>query len=504
MGRFYILVIFGVSPILKILNELFSMYYFRASLLAGVAFWALSFSVAQAEPLEAAIGDALNNHPRVEAALAARDAAQQGYVESRAGYFPSLDVQSVMGRIYGNNSTSRGLDVERGAGYSGLWEGSATLKQLLFDGWETKRRVQAAQAREESALFDVVDVREQLAMQAIMSYLDVLRGREALVKIADHRRKLGDYIKRIENMVEEGAADESLLMKARDIQTQLLDMQARMAGQWRNSEAGYKEIIGHSADPDMTLPVLAAGVLPENPAEALALAQAHHPMLRAAYSSEEALGYEIDAERAKYTPTFDGELSYLERDQRDIIGGELVDARAVVRMNWNFSFGRAQRARLRQAEYRQAEGRAEREGTLRAIEKMIDVAYSDRNTAADQLSVLDDRVDLNRHLLETYQAQFEAARVDVLQLMQAENALFNAEIARLNGSYKLLASGYAVLASMGCLQQSLGVAAPDPGTTPEAPEVYITNDEKYLQGEEYILNEILPAAGDDGAEEDES
>ena len=56
-------------------------------------------------------------------------------------------------------------------------------------------------------------------------------------------------------------------------------------------------------------------------------------------------------------------------------------------------------------------------------------------------------------------AQFEAARVNLLQLLQADNALFNAKLALLNGEYKLLASHFAVLASMGRLQEALNVVS---------------------------------------------
>ncbi|PJB71449.1 MAG: transporter, partial [Alphaproteobacteria bacterium CG_4_9_14_3_um_filter_47_13] len=54
-----------------------------------------------------------------------------------------------------------------------------------------------------------------------------------------------------------------------------------------------------------------------------------------------------------------------------------------------------------------------------------------------------------------YQAQFEGARVNLLQLLQSDNAVFNTKLGLMNSEYRLVASRFAVLASMGRLQEAL-------------------------------------------------
>lgn len=426
----------------------------RASAMALMLGAGLSTS-ALAEPMSEAVTAALKAHPSVEAALANLEALDQEHREKRSDYFPQLNVSSTAGRIYGDNSTSRGLSVTRGAGYSGLWEGSVSVRQLLFDGFETTKRIDAAGARRESAVYNIDDVREQLALRTVIAYLDVLRGRESVARLNQHAQKIQTYIGRIEKMVNEGAADTSILEQARDIHAQLQNTLVSSEGQLRVAQATYMELTGHPSSDPMEKPAVPHDIIPDTAADAVAFAGENHPALRAAEMSEEALAFDAAAEKAAFYPEFTGELSYLEKDQRDLIGGEVEDGRAVVRMNWNYAVGGAQQARMRKAVQRRAESRAQREDRKRQITREIEMAYSDARVAQEQVEVQKSRVRINEGLLRAHEAQFEAAKVGILQILQSENALFNARLALMNGEFRYTASQFAILASIGNLQSAM-------------------------------------------------
>lgn len=416
-------------------------------------------SPGRAELLGQAVEAALNHHPSVEAAIANRDAFEYEREEQWANHFPSLNIRGAGGRIYGDNSTSRGLTVTRGAAYSYLWEGAVTLTQPLFNGFETFNRVDAAEMRRASASFNIADIRENLALQTTIAYLDVLRTREALEQLNVHKGKLADYQARIQNMVDEGAADASMVVQARDIKLQLESTIADIEGQLRTANARYAEFVGRLPDDPMEKPVPRLDMLPDDLNSAVTFAKANHPSVKAARFTEKALGTEAEAEKQFYYPDVNGELSYLKRDQEDVIGGEVIDAKAVVRLNWDLSLAGGQFARARKAEKRHFEGRAQRAELERAIERDIRTAFSELKTARARLELQRDRVKINENLFENYEAQFNGARVNLLQLLQADNALFNTRLAQINGEYELLASQFALLASMGRLQEALNVVS---------------------------------------------
>lgn len=431
----------------------------HSSLLTCVAVLALCISMpsAMAEPLEKAVVDALNYHPSVEAAIAGRDVSRDVEWEKRSPYYPEISVNAATGRVYGDNSTSRGLTVDRGAGYSWNHEGGVSVRQMIFDGLETPRRVDAAEARRESANVNVADVRENLALRVVVAYLDVMRNRDSFSMIKEHAAKIADYRARIAKMVEEGAADESMSVQAHDIQNQLDSTLADVEGQLNKALADYQEAVGHPAEEPLQRPELKDGMIPAQVEEAIASARKSHPALIAASLEGRAADYEIDAERGALYPDVSGEVSYFQKDLDDVIGGEVVDERALLRLNWTFSTGGAQLAKISQSVHRHAEAQAKEREITASLEREIRKAYAEMDAAKKRLDASRDRVKVSKDLVNTYEKQFEAAKVSILNLLQTENTHFNARLGALNADYRYLAAQYTLLANTGHLQDALNV-----------------------------------------------
>lgn len=413
-------------------------------------------SSAMAETVRDAVQSALANHPSIESAQQAVNIAKEQKNEAYSGYFPEVSANVLAGRIYGDNATSRGLSVTRGAGYSGLGEGSLQVRQLIFDGMETPKRVEAAQSRKMSAGMDLVNVKESLSYAAVSAYINVLRARAALKLITDHGTVVDDYLARINTMVEEGASDETELQQARDIRVILSGIRTDFEGQVIAAETNYAELTGHYPDADMAAPEIMVDKINADVEKAIAHAKSSHPSLLSARLQTKAASYDAEAEEGTLYPDVNGELSYLKSDKDDILGGEVIDARALVRMSWNFSTGGKQLAAIRRTKYAEKEAQARSQELERRIEKDVRLAYNELETSTKQLELFKKRRDLNEKLFAAYESQFEGARVKLLQLMQSHNQLFNTDLESLNGKYRYLNAQYAVLASMGQLQDVMG------------------------------------------------
>ncbi len=413
-----------------------------------------------AQTLESAVGNALASHPSAEAALATLNATKEVEKEAYSRYFPQISANAAFGRMYGDNATSRGLSVTRGSGYSYLGEGSLTVSQLIFDGMETPNRVDAAAARAQSAGADILDVRESLAYRAVQSYVDVMRTQRGLSLITEHSALVDDYLGRIAEMVDDGVSDETELQQARDISVILQGIKAEYEGQAQNAMARYAEITGTQPPDVMNEPPGKANVIAQDMSAAIAKAKAEHPAVISSKLQAEASSYEVDAEKGTLYPDVNGELSYLQSQKDEVIGGDVTDARALVRMSWNFSTGGEQFARIRRSKYSHKEAQSRMQEIQRQIEQNVKLAYNEYSTSARQLELLGQRQELNEKLFATYQSQFEGARVNLLQLMQAHNQLFNTNLESVNGHYRYLAAQYGVLASMGQLQNAMNVQAP--------------------------------------------
>lgn len=438
----------------------FQKYLFKTSII-GLCGGVLCFSpLAKAESFQDALTAALNYHPSVDAVTAARQSLEDKKVEEWSAQFPEINVNATAGRVYGDNATSRGLSVTRGAGYSYLWEGSAAVTQPLFDGFETEERIEAAEDRLRSANLEIYDVRENLALETAQAYFDVMRSKEALDMIKEHNQQINDYHDRIVIMVDEGVSDTAELKLAEDITILLDNIYEDYNAQYLQAQAVYQQLTGDRPSGHMSLPEWDHTYFPATLKDAMGILKAH-PALKAAEYSISASEHDVEAEKSTFYPDVDGELSFLKKDLDDIIGGEVTDARAVVKMNWNFSTGGAQYARIRQRQAAKFETEAQRRDLERQLAQTLQQAWVEYESAERIADNMGRRKQINQELFDTNQTQFEGAQIRLLQLMQSENQYFQTRLEYINAKYRQKLSELAVLAALGELQETMGVNAPD-------------------------------------------
>jgi adhesin transport system outer membrane protein len=410
---------------------------------------------ASAETLQEAVSTALSVHPSIEAAVQAREIASETKREQRSAYFPEINASASAGRIYGDNSTSRGLTVSRGATYSGLGEGSASITQPLFKGFETLNRVRAADARMKSEEYNIADARESLAFQAVQAYWGLFHSERLLAKVTDYKKTTQDYLDRIQMMVDEGAADESETAQAHNLLLSLETSAIDYEGQVEAALANYRQVMGSLPRSSLQEPMPIGHIVPETPEKALTISQTDHPLLMALDRNMQASNFDVKAERGALFPSLDAELSAYKKDQKEEIGGEVEDGRALLKMNWLFNTGGAQFARMDRARAERSELLARKQETILQIEGDIRRAYAEMKTAQKQMAIIEERKAVTQELLDAYETQFEGGRVRLLQLMQSENQVFGVDVERLDADYRYKLAEYSVLASMGKLNQYL-------------------------------------------------
>jgi adhesin transport system outer membrane protein len=410
----------------------------------------------RAETLADSIKQALSTNPAIETVKSQKIFSEEEYKESRSDLFPVLSANATAGRIFGNNSTSRGLTVDRGEAYSYLGEGGGSITQPLFDGFEVFNRMDAAKARVRASDYTIADTKENIALRAAQAHIAILQARDTLEQTKAYYGIIQDYQNRIQIMVDEGVADETELAQAKNISIQLESTLADIEGQLKAAYANYREVAGTMPKSDLLKPDLDT-TLHDDIEMIINEAKKTHPLLMSGREELVALTHEVDAEKSTLYPDIDGELSYLKRDQREEIGGELEDARAVLKMNWNFETGGAQKARKSQKKASYLETLNKNKEIAREIEAKIRQAYVEYETASKQKELVKTREITTKELFDAYNTQFEGARVRLLQLMQAENQLFNTQLEAILAEYRYLLSQINLLASTGQLTQNLAL-----------------------------------------------
>lgn len=444
---------------------------------------------AKAESLLEAVDATLSNHPRHEVALLQIEAAEQKRKEQRSAFFPVLRGGASGGRIYGDNSTSRGLNVTRGAGYSWLWEGNVSLTQNLFNGLGTINRHSAAKERETAAEYTKDDVREMLTMETVLAYIDVLRCDESLAVLEEYLGAMQNYEPQFKVLVDQGAVDSTDQNQASDMVSRLENLIYDFEAQKQSALSRYKMMTGRMPETALVKAFPPLNI-PDDVDMATAWALENHPQILAALGESNAAWHDSEVEKSAFFPKLDSEFSYMKKDQEDVIGGEVVDARALLKMNWAFSTGGAEINKFKHSRKLYQEALAKRRDLERTLTNNIQSSWIERNKLNAQKQVGDRRLSLSKALLSTRGDQFEGGQISLLELMQAHNQDYGLQLEAIQLDHAQLSSDFMVLANMGALYSRLTPQAADSLVMPAAAVEEVVETPQNESDEEYKIEEF--------------
>lgn len=423
-------------------------YHLYTACLAGLLLTGFS-SAPNAETLDEAVAYALSDHPSIFAAQARRDASAETISEERAAYYPTASATATFGRVFSDNTTTRGLSTERGTGYSWYGEGRLSLNQKLYDWSATGNRVDSAKSRYESSNFLLKDREHAIAFQTTQAYVQLVRA-QSLKKMADsHLKSMMDYKNRISAAVENGGADESELSRAQDLVSLAENAIAQGEADLNIAMAGFVEAVGRMPEGDLSEPSFDLTTLPPLIDDAITQAKHNHPQIAAAMQDANAAFYDGEAESGSLLPTLDAELSYSKKDQKDLVGGESEDARALLKMNWDMNLGGGELAAQRRLAQQEKEAIFIMQELTRTIERDVKVAWASLKLSQKQKSNESERLNATKQTLKTYSEQYEGGQKTVLDLMTAEAQVFAAGQAYTNLLYREMDAAFALKSLIG-------------------------------------------------------
>lgn len=424
---------------------------------ASLAFCMTAFcGISVAGTISDSVSAALKTHPALIAKVADSAAARESVRESKSGFFPTLSANARTGRVHADDDTTRAAT--GGADQSWLGEGTLTLSQQIFDGFGTWSRYQAAKEREAVAGMSFENEAEDLALRAVRSHLNVMRTREMMSAVDQYTTHISKDKESIALLVKEGATDEAELLQADEILMVADTTRLGYEEVLRRAEADFVESVGQLPEDVLKLGDLNIdGFLPKTAEEAITLAAVQHPQVKAAGLQAEAFTDDASAEQAQIMPRLDAELSWMERDQNDNLGGEATNGQAMLRLTWGLSTGGAEMARAARSLKQRDSALATKQDVLRGLERDIRQKYASLDVSERQLAILGEREKANEKIFENYSAQFEGGNRSILQLISAQSRLFEAKTARIDAYYRRQLARFEVLQAIGGLRNALGV-----------------------------------------------
>lgn len=443
----------------------------RGGLLAAVYSAGLALTLASpasAETLAEALALAYDSNPTLQAQRATQRALDENWVQARAGYRPTAQVQGTAS-YFETRAPAGAREVDRngdgipdplpeGGGISENNAAGATLSltQPIFTGGRVAANVSAAEA-------DILAGREQLrrteasVMQAVIqAYADVRRDQEALRIREENLRVLQRQLDESKARFEVGEITRTDVAQS-EARLAAADAQFALAqSQLASSRATYAAVVGQNPG-DLAVEPRLADYLPADVGQALDAAENNNPQIRQAKYAERASNARLAGAKAERMPNlgvsaslgYQGPATPFEREDfvRQVRGGATVTVPLFT--------GGLVSSRVRAASERNNADRINVEVARRSVMQGLTQAWNQHTASKSNIVSTDEQVRAARIAAEGTRQEQQVGLRTTLDVLNAEQELRNAELSQVTARRDEFVAASLVLAQMGLLEGPL-------------------------------------------------
>ncbi|WP_162901704.1 TolC family outer membrane protein [Breoghania sp. L-A4] len=410
--------------------------------------------------LQAAVERAVTTNPRILEAAANRRAVDHELGEAYGLYLPTLDIEAGIGPQFVDNPNS--LSTANNRDWRLNRDVSLVARQTLFDGFSRANEVYRQAARIDSAAARVIERSELVALEAVETFLDVLRHRRILAAADGNIRRHNGLLSRVRTRVEGGSSTEGELRQAEERLAATQAVRADILKALGTAEARFENVIGMPPG-GLRGPGMPRG-MPATQAAAILTARASHPALNAGGADVDAAMADRDKAGAAFLPTVGLEGRATFGEDLDGTPGRNNDLSVRLTMSWNIFNGGIDRHRQLRQNEKLTESQMRLDQLRRSVDETVRRAWSDIRTNDLRQAALMRQSRAANAVIATYDREFDAGLRDLLDLLDAQNSNFNVQVQLISAQTIAVFSRYRLFAATGHLLSSFNVAPPAEGT----------------------------------------
>ena len=405
-----------------------------------------------ATPVKQSVEAVLRNHNSLKAIQENRSAVRHEIDRARAGYGPRVDVtaRGGVGRL--NDSTTRSYGYDEVLPFSSA---SLLITQPVWDGLATRGRVREAEASYRSLDHRVLDNANTLALDALIAHVDVLRRQEICKFAQNNVARHEDILAKAQERESEGVDTMADVSQAQSRLARARSTLADARSSLRIGEETYVRLTGLPAINLAEVPMPAK--MFKNPKDVLEAAQKRNPKIAAYEEDVNAAKAVKEQARAAYSPSLNIEAgpSYSDRDGRHEMWTTDVGVSAVVR--WNLFNSGADVAENKAAAARIRQSRQQLYDYMDDLRLSVEESWAQYVSAQEQLRFYREAIGFNKTTRTAYEEQFFMGTRSLLDVLDAENELFNSSIQAATAWGNTLIAAYRMKALTSDLLPELGV-----------------------------------------------
>lgn len=407
-------------------------------------------SLSATTTLKEVVGEVLDTNPVIIERLRNYRATKEEIGIAEAGYYPTLDAQSSIGRKYTGRFSGDGVNET----YS-VFQNSLILRQNIFNGFSTHEQVNYQKMRTLAAAYSYLEKANDVTLQTIKVYLDLLKNQELLENSelnVDHNTKLYEKVSKAYK------AGLTSLSEVSKIQSSLSLAQSNMMVQHNrvaNAMFSFRRVTGHLVSlenlkkPTFRIP------LPQNQQVASMYALEYNPSLLVGKYNIKGAEALYRESKSKFFPKIDFEASENYNQNYNEFTGTDDRFQAMLVVSYNLFNGGADEAAKRNKISKLSQEVAVTDDLRRQVVEGMDLSWASHRLAMEQIPFLENYQTQSRQTLTLYSQEYELGERSLLDLLATENDLKRANDELINAKYNLLLAKYRILDAMGLTMASI-------------------------------------------------
>lgn len=421
---------------------------FVALLVSAAAFSPVS---ASAESILGALSKAYQNNSQLNSARAGVRVTDENVAIAKSGYRPTINGSA---SIDYTNTSRNNASTRTTTGAFGV-----QINQSLFDGFQTKNNVAAAQARVRASNESLRNTEQNILFNAASSYMDVIRDRQVAALTEQNLKALSEQVRAARSRFDVGEGTRTDVAQTEASRSAAVAQASAARAQALSSAAVYRQIVGD--EPGKLSAASPLGkLLPGSLEAAIGIAANEHPAILATEHLVDAAGFSVKSAEGALLPQVSASAG-ISRNYRDSDGLAGVSTGGQDGYSTSANIGATLTVPIYQGGRASAQVRQSKESLGQA---RIEVDVSRDNVRAavtsawTQYTAARESVDANRSLVSAAQLALNGVIEErnvgqrtTLDVLNAQNDVTDAQINLATAQHDVVVASYAILSAMGHL-----------------------------------------------------
>jgi outer membrane protein len=409
---------------------------------------ALSPVAASAETISGALSKAYQYNSSLNSARAGARVTDEGVAIAKSGWRPtvtgsaSIDYTSTHGSGVQNNTrlTTGNFGVQ--------------INQILFDGFQTRNNVAAAEAQVSASFESLRNTEENTLFNAASAYMDVIRDRQIAVLTEQNLQFLTEQARAARSRFEVGEGTRTDVAQADASRASAVAQLSAARAQVLSSEATYREVVGDDPGKLKGASPLAK-LLPSSLDTAIAIAANEHPAILATAHLVDAAAFSVKSTEGALLPQLSASASVFQQDLHSVpnlgSNGDTTSASIGATLTVPIYSGGRTSALVRQSKESLSQARIEVDVSRDTVRQAVASAWS-QYTAAQQGVVANRQVvDAAQLALNGVIEERNVGQRTTLDVLNAQATVITAKINLVSSEHDAVVASYAILSAIGRL-----------------------------------------------------